>query len=802
MLKQWAKPIFLFLIFIFIYLINGREIGCGDSIPATYLPFSIIKEGNFDLDEFPFLYEKESPYYAKYRNYYLKHRKGHYISAYSPGSALLALPVYAIPVIRGLSPQSNDVLLLAKLSATLVSALSAIFLFLSLRRLTKERAALFISLVYALGTSTWSVSSQALWQHGSSQFFLSLTIYFLVRGLERRNYAGYAGLSLAFAFLCRPTNILIALPLVIYILQRYRDKFLKFILWALPGLIFFLIYNYFYFGSPFQLGYGGETSFWTTPFGEGFLGILVSPSRGLLIYSPILIFSFVGMFLAWRKPSPKDSSSGLLLRYLSFGPILIILLYSKWFMWWGGHSFGPRLLVDITPFLALFLYPVYEKIGKFLKTLFIILLILSISFQATGAFLYNGSWNTNPDIDTHKERLWSWKDCQLLHYLPLLKSSPSRGEEIGGGEEEKSQDYLVGVHYYVWYPENWRQGYLQGFLNPPQGPELGEYSSRDLKVIEQHIAWSEEYGIDFWTLDWWPDRPERDEVIKNFICKAKNIDKIKFCIFYESWARGFDKNLCATVFDEEVTRLFLSDFEYIAKTYFNHPSYLKIEGRPVVILYATRSFIGSYKEAISLLRQKMKKLGFDIYLVADEIFWSVRREEPLRVSSKPDVERIKLFEAITAYNMYEGSRPEQGEYANSSTFFKDVSAKYREYEKIASENDIDFIPGIMPGYNDRGVRLKVNHYIIPRQFGPGEAEGSFFVKSIEKLAFPFLDPDINMVLITSWNEWNEGTQIEPTVLNPPTNSDLSESREDYTQGYLYSGYGKKYLEIIKDKLGK
>ena len=802
MLKDWAKPISLFLILIVVYLVNGREIGSGDTIPATYLPFSIIGEGNFDLDEFPFLYERGSPYYAKYRNYYLKQRKGHYVSAYPPGSALLALPVYLIPVMRGLSPHSKYLLPLAKLSAVLASAFSAVFLLLAMRRLGKKRFAILIALAYALGTSTWSVSSQALWQHGSSQFFLALSIYFLARGLEKRNFAGYAGFPLAFAVLCRPTNILIVLPLVIYILHRYRDKFLKFVLSSLPCLGFFLIYNYFYFGSPFQLGYGGENSFWTTPFWEGFVGIMASPSRGLLVYSPVLIFSFGGMFLTWRRPDPRESSSNLLLRYLSLGPILIILLYSKWFMWWGGHSFGPRLLTDITPFLALFLYPVYKKTGKPLKMIFLVLLLFSVSFQAAGAFLYNGSWNTNPDIDTHRERLWSWRESQLLHYLaPNLSSSPAAPEETRDSERgEGPRGYLTGVHYYVWYPKNWGQGYLRGFLNPPQGPALGNYSSQDPRVIEQHIDWSHQYGIDFWTIDWWPGRPERDEVIKNTICQARNIEKIKFCIFYESWGRGFDKELWATNFDEEVARLFVSDFEYIAGTYFNHPSYLKIKGRPVVILYATRSFIGAYEEAIRLLRQRMRQLGFDIYLVADEIFWKIRKGK--RVDAKPDVRRIKLFDAITAYNMYEGSRPEQGGYADSSTFFEDVTAKYREYEKIARENNVDFIPGIMPGYNDRGVRLRVNHYVIPRQFGPGEAEGSFLTESIEKLALPFLDPDIRMILVTSWNEWNEGTQIEPTVSGPPTSSDTSESGKDYTQGYPYSGYGKKYLEILRDKLGK
>ena len=58
---------------------------------------------------------------------------------------------------------------LAKLSASLIAALSvAAFLALA-EELTNRKAALLLTLVYAFGSQTWSTSSQALWQHGSSE---------------------------------------------------------------------------------------------------------------------------------------------------------------------------------------------------------------------------------------------------------------------------------------------------------------------------------------------------------------------------------------------------------------------------------------------------------------------------------------------------------------------------------------------------------------------------------------------------------------------------------------------------------
>src|SRR6266700_2150384 len=53
--------------------------------------------------------------------------------------------------------------------------------------------------IYALGTSSFSVSSQALWQHGPSQLALTTGLYSLIRGRKEPFWIGLAGFSLAFA---------------------------------------------------------------------------------------------------------------------------------------------------------------------------------------------------------------------------------------------------------------------------------------------------------------------------------------------------------------------------------------------------------------------------------------------------------------------------------------------------------------------------------------------------------------------------------------------------------------------------
>lgn len=372
-------------------------------------------------------------------------------------------------------------------------------------------------------------------------------------------------------------------------------------------------------------------------------------------------------------------------------------------------------------------------------------------------------------------------------------SSPTRTTDPP--EPKWAQKYLLGAYYYLWYPGNWRVGFINGLLNPPQLPALGRYDSSDLKSIEKQINWSSQYGITFWAISWWPGQPELDRIIREKILKTRNVNDIKFCIFYETSGLGMVNDRID--FTPDKINKFLSDFQYLAHNYFSHPSYLKIKGRPVVIIYLTRTFINAYPEAISRLRENLKKIGFNPFLVGDEIFWNNIRSTPLPPSTRPNLNRIRLFDGITAYNMYDWGRPKQMGYGNTSTFLSDVDDKYREYLSALGK-EVPLIPSIIPGYNDRGVRPDEKHPVIPRQFQPGGEEGSFFIQALKRTVIPFIDPDLPMALITSFNEWNEGTQIEPTVAGGLTSKDQSPSKADYTQGYTYQGYGEKYLSILQD----
>ncbi len=398
--------------------------------------------------------------------------------------------------------------------------------------------------------------------------------------------------------------------------------------------------------------------------------------------------------------------------------------------------------------------------------------------------------------------------------LLALAASPLTGFEVAAETRPRPgrDRYLVGAYYYLWYPRNFGQGYLRAKLKPPQKPLLGPYDSKNPAVIEDHIAMCSRYGVDFLALSWWPGRREQNRIVTEAFLKAPNIGDIKWCLFYETYAINWQPRFGATVFTKAAAERLTAEVVRLADEYFDHPSYLKIDGRPVIIFYLTRTFIGDYVRAFERLRAELKKRGHDPFIIGDEVFWAVasqkmagrlksdggRIEPRLTIAREPQTARIGLFDAITAYNMYEGGMVEHAGYGAESSFVRDVVAVYKRY--MAAAPQVGFIPNILPGYNDRGHRPDQDHFAIPRRWRKGAAEGSFLAESFDRIAFPCLDPRLNMILITSFNEWNEDSAIEPVRPAKPTAEDISPSGRLYTQGYVYEGYGWTYLEVIRDKV--
>lgn len=418
-IKQYAAAA-LFAFVVIVYLSGTRGWWSGDTLPTAYLPISILEHGTLYLDYYPSLYntkaEKDFPHGHGPLPYYISFSNGHYVSSYSPWPAMLSVPVYAVPLLTGALDSPKSIMQWAKISASIITALSVVFLFLALCELVSIGWATVIALIYAVGTSAFSVSSQALYEHGPSTLFLTLGLLFLVKGLKNESRLPFAGLCFSVAVLMRYTDALIALVIAFYIIHKHRRLLPRYLmLSALPAFLL-LAYNHWYLGSVGDTGYftwsaRGLGRNWRTPFWMGLSGLLFSPSRGLLVYTPIVLLSFAGIWLIWRK-------GPIAFRYLAVGPFLVILVCSKWYMWWGGYGYGPRLLADVAPLFCFFLYPLGSLIEKRRSLLlgFVFLAVLSFGMHAVGAYWYDARWDTQESVWKDPGRLWSWSGSPFVYY--------------------------------------------------------------------------------------------------------------------------------------------------------------------------------------------------------------------------------------------------------------------------------------------------------------------------------------------------------------------------------------------------
>jgi hypothetical protein len=359
---------------------------------------------------------------------------------------------------------------------------------------------------------------------------------------------------------------------------------------------------------------------------------------------------------------------------------------------------------------------------------------------------------------------------------------------------------MLGAYYYLWYGKptppilgmgEWQSGYSHQ-------PVLGEYNSRDLKTISRHLIWAKEGGIDFFSVDWLGPGTWEDITLRDYYLLASKDYDVKFCIHYNSsFALNkfrLDKAKNQVSFDFQGEYLgekkkgekLLDDFDYLADNYFNHPQYLKIGGRPLVIVYNASVFQNA-PGYLEKLKANMAKRKISLFLIGDAVYWGGVKisknilpflwqtppEEAIKVfyramrrnspnAYEKDSCFSRYFSGITGYNLFNVSRVKD--------FLKNTEELYRKFWDYAKSQNICFVPSIMPGYNDRN--LKGQKRPVLERGNDGE-----FYKGFWHLAQKYLDPSLNMVLITSFNEWHEGTEIEP-------------SRE----------YDTQYLELSQQKI--
>lgn len=322
------------------------------------------------------------------------------------------------------------------------------------------------------------------------------------------------------------------------------------------------------------------------------------------------------------------------------------------------------------------------------------------------------------------------------------------------------------------------EGYIRSELIPPHQPELGEYNDSDPNVIAAHMNYFRQANIGLLVTSWWGPNRMEDTTTRNVIMDHVDVGNLQVALHYETSGR-----IRGTL--NEGLAIVRQDMQYICETYFDHPNYYKIDGRPVLVIYVSRALSndGQLEEVLLTMRSEVSKCGHNVYLIGDQVF-----AKAPDTTNEPFIP-FWYFDAVTNYDVY-GSANKPTPYALRERVdnFYNEQQKWRE---LAMQENCRFIPPVSPGYNDRGVRLAADHPPLSRRLDENSEEGSLFWYQLKR-ALPLVDPQAdNMILVNSFNEWHEDTQIEPAIGEPATEP------FNLTSGLTYVGYGDLYLDILR-----
>jgi hypothetical protein len=175
------------------------------------------------------------------------------------------------------------------------------------------------------------------------------------RATCKRTTLAACGAAVFYAILTRPVEGMLLVPAVITMVLpagspfKWRLAALKPALapglGALMGVVVTLLVNWIRFGDALQFGYGDDNT-WVMPDVTRWIGVLVSPGRGILWEFPAVILIPFGTVALARVGRRREAAVILVLC------AALLTNTAAWYMWWGGHSWGLRLFGPAIPLLA------------------------------------------------------------------------------------------------------------------------------------------------------------------------------------------------------------------------------------------------------------------------------------------------------------------------------------------------------------------------------------------------------------------------------------------------------------------
>jgi hypothetical protein len=291
-------------------------------------------------------------------------RDGKVYYAYPLGSSFLSAPFVAWWQAMGISaenpafaePFKRETVWQSRLAAIVAAGCVGWFLWLA-RLFLSWKWAIGVALFWAFGSPVWSTMSHGLWSHDWMVWFLSLALVLLVR-LDQCAAPGWrwatvgTGALLGFCFFwmyfSRPQSLISATAILGYLLLFQRRVLVSTLCVFGMCLLALVSWSSWAFGQPFPPSVYGTFRPETEHLVRNTCGLLISPSRGAIIFCPVLLF-ITWVLLRYRRTLPNRRL--LLPAVVTMGGHFAVLACFN--EWHGGCCYGPRYFTDVLPWAVL-----------------------------------------------------------------------------------------------------------------------------------------------------------------------------------------------------------------------------------------------------------------------------------------------------------------------------------------------------------------------------------------------------------------------------------------------------------------
>ena len=343
----------------------------------------------------------------------------------------------------------------------------------------------------------------------------------------------------------------------------------------------------------------------------------------------------------------------------------------------------------------------------------------------------------------------------LLGFWAFLATSCDKDEYLATDKDKYVYDIpqtdlpvdaVVGAYYTnITSSSTWQKSGNKIYTGTPV---LGEYLSASSDVLARQIGWADQAALDFFIFAW--DGASADKTLVKAFQDARSVSqgKVRFILNYNTKHLKVTNDTPLQI--EEKLETMIDEFTRTLVPLFKEDSYYKVEGKPVVLVTPANLSSAAlnsidYSLVIPALKEAVKKEGYELYVIGE---FTTGWVAPVNYEQH----QIASFDGVTltdwSTNLYD----------RYYAFFSFTDLNWTNWRNTIAPWNTDFIPCIFPSYNDRVNSASSYKYTFGQE---GITSDYVHFCNVAKRNVGLQ----NIVLVNSWNNYQKGTNLEPTKEN-------------------------------------